>query len=590
MAFLPLLLAALAWSAADAPAPLPFPRYGHGSVYADGKLYVIGGQAGPQSTLGTLQAYDPKTDVWTTLTPMPTPRAYFGAAVLGRKIYTVGGTPGGGAIVRVVEAYDLDTGMWESGPNLPQPRWSLTAASLGGKLYALGGSQSIGFGKRFSEDVFVLDSKGEAWSRAPSLPSPRAALSAAALGPRLYVAGGSAHDDYTGDPIRNAVWFDETLSWSPGEKAWRQEAPLPRGISSGGLAAAAGRLVYAGGSAKERHDWDAAYVGGPAKPWSEAAPMPTGRSSLSMTGGDGLVFVTGGSPGHNRVLDALEILDVRKGTWRSSTGRARARAVAAAPRAPPAESPTMLETVPPRPDDYALVIGLEDYRSVMSAQFGERDARSFAHYAKARLGIPAENVILLTGEQATKTDVAKYIEEWLPRNAEKKSRVFVYYSGHGAPDPETGESYLVPWDGDPQFLKSSGYALPRLYENLEKLRAQKVVVFLDACFSGAGGRSVIAKNLRPLVHVLDTAPKAGKVSVLAASAASQVAGGSDERRHGLFTWHLLQALGGEAAHEGHLDLRNLHEYVAARVSKEARRENREQDPQLKTSEPGLRLY
>ena len=49
------------------------------------------------------------------------------------------------------------------------------------------------------------------------------------------------------------------------------------------------------------------------------------------------------------------------------------------------------------------------------------------------------------------TDFAKYFEKWLPNNVEKDSSVFVYYSGHGAPNTKTGDAYLVPYDGDPSF-------------------------------------------------------------------------------------------------------------------------------------------
>ena len=42
--------------------------------------------------------------------------------------------------------------------------------------------------------------------------------------------------------------------------------------------------------------------------------------------------------------------------------------------------------------------------------------------------------------------------------AGEDSTVYFYYSGHGAPDLKTGQAYLVPWDGDAQFLKDT--ALP----------------------------------------------------------------------------------------------------------------------------------
>jgi len=77
---------------------------------------------------------------------------------------------------------------------------------------------------------------------------------------------------------------------------------------------------------------------------------------------------------------------------------------------------------------------------------------------------------------------------WLANNVESDSRVFIYYSGHGAPDPRTGDAYLVPYDGDPSFIENTGYSLKKLYDTLGKLPSKEIVVILDSCFSGAGGR------------------------------------------------------------------------------------------------------
>ena len=103
------------------------------------------------------------------------------------------------------------------------------------------------------------------------------------------------------------------------------------------------------------------------------------------------------------------------------------------------------------------------------------------------MGYPEENVITLINEQATKSDFEKYIEEWLPKNIESNSSVFIYYSGHGAPNTKTGDAFLVPYDGDPNFIEKTGYLLKKLLRYSLKLQAKEVIVALDSCFSGAGG-------------------------------------------------------------------------------------------------------
>ncbi|MBI2789395.1 MAG: caspase family protein [Elusimicrobia bacterium] len=235
-----------------------------------------------------------------------------------------------------------------------------------------------------------------------------------------------------------------------------------------------------------------------------------------------------------------------------------------------------------RPDDFALVIGIEEYQSLPKADFGARDAKTVRRHLEA-LGFPARNIISLEGSQATGSKLKSYLEEWLPLNVKAGSTLFVYYSGHGAPDTKTGEAYLVPWDGDPKFLKSTALPLKRLYADLAKTKARRVIVALDACFSGAGGRSVLAQGARPLVaKAADLAPTEARLTILAAASGDEITGTLAEQSHGLFTYHLLKGLSADPK----ASAKSLFDYLKPRVQDDARRENREQTPVLAGSALG----
>lgn len=239
----------------------------------------------------------------------------------------------------------------------------------------------------------------------------------------------------------------------------------------------------------------------------------------------------------------------------------------------------------PRKNAYAVVIGVARYReNLPQADFADRDAKLMSAYLTKVMGYGEENVVVLLNERAAKGDLEKYIEGWLPNRVEEGDSVFIYYSGHGTPNPKTGEAYLVPYDGDPTFIDKTGYSLKRLYEHLAKLPLKEAVVVIDSCFSGSGGRSVIAKGMRPVgLSVENPILSAGKTVVLAASAGDQVSSSYDQKAHGLLTYFFLKGLQGEGDgnKDSTIELGELFAYLKPQVERVARREfNNEQTPQL----------
>jgi hypothetical protein len=233
------------------------------------------------------------------------------------------------------------------------------------------------------------------------------------------------------------------------------------------------------------------------------------------------------------------------------------------------------------PNNYAVVVGIEKYADLPDAEFALRDADAVRRHLLA-MGYPSRNVIYLTGQNATRASIHKYLREWLPRNVRSDSRVFFYYSGHGAPDPKTGEAYLVPWDGDPRFLETTAYPVRDLYGALDKLPAGDVIVALDACFSGAGGRSVLAKGARPMgITVSPEALPHGKLVLFGAASGDEITSTLDDQGHGIFTYYFLKGLSGSAkTPSGAVTLKGLFDYLKPLVQDAARRQNRDQTPVL----------
>lgn len=240
--------------------------------------------------------------------------------------------------------------------------------------------------------------------------------------------------------------------------------------------------------------------------------------------------------------------------------------------------------VTPRKNAYAIVVGIEEYRQkIPKAEYAVKDAALVREYLVKAMGFQEENIITLLNENATKSDFEKYFERWLANNVEKDGSVFIYYSGHGAPNPKTGDAYLVPYDGDPSFIDNTGYSLRRMYEILGRLPAKEIIVTMDSCFSGAGGRSVLAKGTRPLVMNIKDISVSSNMTIMTASSGEQISTTYEEKGHGLFTYFLLKGIKNEevVARDGSLSVKVLFGYVKPQVERVARTQNNcEQTPQL----------
>ncbi len=235
----------------------------------------------------------------------------------------------------------------------------------------------------------------------------------------------------------------------------------------------------------------------------------------------------------------------------------------------------------PQPTTYAVIIGIERYRELPAPTGARADAEQFANVARLTLGVRPENMKIALDDRATHGDIDKLLE-WAKSSVPQGGRLLFFYSGHGGPDASQGTPYLIPYDGDPAYLERTGIPLAHVMETLQQSRAKEAIAFVDSCFSGAGGRSVLPKGARPLVKVKATAAQ-GQVSLLSAASGAEISGPTADAKGGLFSQMLIEGLGrarADANGDGQISLRELTEYVRPRVQRLAAQQNRTQNPAL----------
>lgn len=244
-----------------------------------------------------------------------------------------------------------------------------------------------------------------------------------------------------------------------------------------------------------------------------------------------------------------------------------------------------------RPQDVAVVIGVKDYQNqdIPDVRYALRDARVMKKYLSRTLGFRKENVIYVEnpGGSAlerlfgTEDNPRGQIYDWVKPG---KSDVFVYYSGHGAPDPESQNAYLVASDTDPNYLTLNGYPVNQLYENLSKVPAKSVTVVLEACFSGTSEGGAIVQEISPARLSVENPVMAMENGMaFTAGTADQVSTWYTEKRHGLFTYYFLKGLRGHADGNGDhaVTAKEMEKYLTEKVPYRAQRmHSRKQTPQV----------
>lgn len=234
------------------------------------------------------------------------------------------------------------------------------------------------------------------------------------------------------------------------------------------------------------------------------------------------------------------------------------------------------------PNWLALVVGIEGYAGIARPEGARRDAEQFAELAETALGVPHERVHVLLDDQATRNRIEQAVS-WLKDNASRHSTIIFYFAGHGAADrgvtSSNPEPFIMPYDADPLDVVTTAIAVPQLIERLRASPAQQVVAFLDACYSGTGGRSVASKN-RAIVR--ERVLGAEKTAVFSASQIDQVAGPNAGGK-GLFTSTIIEginSLNADLDGDRNLTLQELSDWVAPRVERDAHRAHRDQKPYL----------
>jgi len=235
---------------------------------------------------------------------------------------------------------------------------------------------------------------------------------------------------------------------------------------------------------------------------------------------------------------------------------------------------------------FALIIGNEDYSSYqldlsneVDVQFARNDASAFREYALKTLGIPERNIVFLLDATSGQMHQAIAKINLIIKNTAGKADVVVYYAGHGLPDDNSHEPYLIPVDVSGKNL-TAAIKLKDVLTKLTEYPAERVTFFIDACFSG-GARNQGLVAARSVKIKPKESNLSGNIVVFAASSGEQTSLPYKQQQHGLFTYYLLKKI---QETKGKVTYSELTNYLNEKVGIESVLSNdKEQTPQVSFS-------
>ena len=213
---------------------------------------------------------------------------------------------------------------------------------------------------------------------------------------------------------------------------------------------------------------------------------------------------------------------------------------------------------------FVVAIGIGEYHDekLQSLKFTCKDAIDFSKAVTSKLYKPYSNVQvkLLTDSMATREEFFESLE-WMKQEASPSDICMFFYAGHGYRD-EKDRFYFMPFGSTTDKLYNC-FNSADFRRGIEDVNS-KLVVFVDACYSGAlvGGDRSIASNF------VEQLRRTRNGMVLYASSASDTKSKEAEGwKNGAFTKALIEAFNGKAKQQGDegLSTHQLEHYLYDKV-------------------------
>jgi hypothetical protein len=284
-------------------------------LYADPQevAFVVGGSDDDGLSLVSTELYDASSGAWREAAPMATERAGFGLCKLpGGGLYATGGLDSDDVILPSVERYDPGLDIWSAASSLPRPRYAHCACAIGDAMYVLGGiEKDEESGEHTMNSVLKFDSKTHTWNEVAPMPAERDNAGACVLGSNIYIFGGRNDD---------MEMFSTAYRFSAETNEWATLAPMPEAKSHHSVCVVDGLIYVMGGGDSAGNIINSVHRFNPvANLWSKVAPMSAARTTLGTFVLGKSIYAVGGFDGED-ILASMERYSVASDSWSEVDG------------------------------------------------------------------------------------------------------------------------------------------------------------------------------------------------------------------------------------------------------------------------------
>jgi uncharacterized caspase-like protein len=192
---------------------------------------------------------------------------------------------------------------------------------------------------------------------------------------------------------------------------------------------------------------------------------------------------------------------------------------------------------------WAIAVGINQYKSFQPLVYAQHDARAIRDFWVGEAGFAPDQCLLLIDSNTAvdrgavypcRDNIRSYVAELCQEQLPAGSFLWCFFSGYGM--RFEGRDYLMPIDGDPEQVSTTGIAVEELFKLLKTAPTDKILLTLDMNRSqnalageGVGEQTVVLADTYGIATLLSCQPQQTSYETLAL-------------RQGLFTAALLEGL------------------------------------------------